>query len=169
MKRFLSPFLIVSLILFLYSCHQNPEITDKSVVYYYCKTEIEFGSNDGIIAHEIRDATGHINDYHYLVEQYLCGPVDKDLISPFPAGITLEELNVDSSKVQIMLSHHLSLLSGSELMTACACLAKTIAGMTGLQTIQISSENGLLNNMEIITITADSFVYSDDSAHFIMQ
>lgn len=159
--------LMLSLIPAFSSCADNPRSTTRTVVYYYRTTEAVFGSENGVVTGEIRDATGHAEDYKFLIEQYLNGPVSNDLISPFPAGITLEELNIDSNKVQIMLSPHLALLSGSELMTACACLTNTLTEMTGLQTVQISSEGGLLNGMEVLTLTGDSFTYWDESVQFI--
>lgn len=166
MKQSISVMIILCLLFSLSSCTVDQSGTSESVTYYYRTVEVEFGSQSGVIAAEIRHVKRHTDDYPYLVEQYLNGPVSDKCISPFPAGITFEELNVDDKEVQIMLSSHLALLSGAELMTACACLAKTLLELTGARTIQISADNGLLNGTEVITLTEDDFVYWDDSAQF---
>lgn len=166
MKQILSVLLILCLIFALSSCTNNRSNTVNQVTYYYRTAEVEFGPESSMIAAEIRNIKGYTDDYPHLVEQYLYGPVSDDCVSPYPAGITLEELNIDDNKVQIMLSPHLALLSGAELMTACACLAKTLMELTGLKTIQISADSGLLNGMEVITLTEDDFVYWDDGAQF---
>lgn len=167
MKKIISILLIMCSVFAFSSCKKDQEHKDTSVIYYYRTAEVDFGSEQGVVAGEIRNITRQDNDYQTVVEQYLNGPVSREYVSPFPAGITLEELNIDDNKVQIVLSPHLALLSGAELMTACACLANTLLELTGVRTIQISSENGLLNNTEVITLTTDSFAYWDESVQFI--
>lgn len=167
MKKNIAILLTLCLMLVFSSCGNRQRAADDSVVYYYRTAEVDFGSEQAVIAGEIRNVTRQDNDYRPLVEQYLNGPVSREYVSPFPAGITLEELNIDNNKVQIILSPHLALLSGAELMTACACLANTLLELTSVKTIEIRSENGLLNNMEAITLTADSFAYWDESVQFI--
>lgn len=161
MKRIISTLLIIVTLFILCSCGYKHTQIKEPVHFYYRTVPTLYGANATIITAEVRDAYGYANDYQQLIEQYLNGPKTYDCISPFPAGTTIEELYIGSNKVQIMLSTHMSILSGSELMLACACLTRTVCELTGVKTVQISSDGGMLNNEESIALTANSFNYLD--------
>lgn len=159
MKRIICCFLVFTYLFMFPSCGYKNEPVEVPVNYYYRIPKTEYGDQATLIVPEIREAKGHIQDYRYLIEQYLNGPRTYDCISPFPAGTTLEELDVDKSKAYIVLSPHIATLSGYELMLAFACMTKTVLEMTGVHTIQISTSSGTLNGKDSITLTADSFSY----------
>ena len=129
---------------------------------YYRAKEIQYNSPNGVIRTEIRESFGHEEDYAYLVQQYLGGPISLDCISPFPAGTTLEHIDFLKDKVLITLSSHISLLSGAELTVACTCLAQTLLEMTGMKEVRISSKDDLLDGKEYISIAADDVAFTDD-------
>lgn len=161
MKRCVSIVLAGLLLLTLCGCSSQNTQLKVPVTYYYRTPEPNYGPGASIITTEPREAAGHTDDYRFLLEQYLSGPQTNACISPFPAGISLEELNIESNKVQIILSPHLAVLSGAELMVACACLYKTIVGMTGIDTVEIRAEHSLLNGKESITLNDYNFSYWD--------
>lgn len=168
MKRFMCTLLASILIAMLCACNSAQQI-EVPVNYYYRTRQVQYNSDTGVISAEIREAKGSKENYHHLIEQYLNGPKSNHYISPFPAGTTLEELNVDNNRVQIVLSPHMALLSGSELMIACICLARTLLEMTGVKYVQISAENSLLNNEQSITLSSDSFVLIDLGADYVRR
>ena len=107
---------------------------------------------------ELREASGHIDEYRFLIEQYLNGPRSTECISPFPAGITLEEFELEANKAMLTLSPHITTLSGAELMFACVCLTKTVSELTGVRSVQIATVDGTINGNSSITLTPNSFV-----------
>lgn len=155
--------ILLSLALLITGCNKSHTTATNSVRYYYINHEVEFGSESGIIVPTVREIEGSADDYFNLVSQYLNGPTSYDCISPFPAGTTLEELNWDQNRVQIVLSPQITTLSGLDLMVACACLTKTVTELTGINTVQIRSSGGLLNGEQVITLNSDSFMLSDQS------
>lgn len=161
MKKIICLLLALVAVFTLFGCKNKTSEIKQPVKYYYRTVPTQYGSDASIITAEVRESFGYTNDYQYLIGQYLNGPKTYDCISPFPAGTTTEEFTMSGNKVEIMLSTHMSILSGSELMLACACLTKTVCEMTGVTTVQISSDGGMLNNEESITLTADSFTYLD--------
>ncbi len=161
MKRIMYLLLILVVVFTLSCCGNKPAEPIKPVNFYYRTVTTTYGADATIITAEARESQGYEDNYQYLIEQYLNGPRTYDCISPFPAGTTMEEFSISSSKVQIMLSTHMSLLSGAELMLACACLTRTVCELTGINTVQISSDGGMLNNEESITLTNNSFTYLD--------
>lgn len=162
MKRLFITALVISLLCSLCACSGNSREPEAPVNFYYRTREIHYGTSDGVIAAEVRDSYGHTEDYAYLVEQYLNGPRTSDCVSPFPEGTALVQIDLIGNKVFIVLSSHLSALTGSDLTIACTCLARTVLEITGAKFIQISAENTLLDGESAITIRANSFVFQDD-------
>ncbi len=159
-KRIASFLLVISCAFVLCSCasSRQPEIP---VNYYYAMRQIEYGCETGVVAAEAREAKGHTQDYTYLLAQYLKGPRDDKYISPFPAGTSLESFEIYNNIAHITLSMHLSLLTGAELTVACVCITKTVTEMTGINSVQISAQNGLLDGESYVEMTNNSFVFSD--------
>lgn len=153
--------LLLIVLLFLSACNSESAEYEAPVNYYYIRNEVAFGTESGVMVKTVREAKGHLNDYSYLINEYLSGPTSYDCISPFPAGTTLEELHWDQNRIQIVLSPHIAMLSGSDLIVACSCLTQTVSDMTGINTVQIRAKEGLLNGEEVLTLTANSFICWD--------
>lgn len=166
MKRFICLILILSLCFCLFACSNFDPNIRVPVEYYYRTREIHYNGTEGVISSETRDCFGYQEDYAYLVEDYLKGPTTEKCISPFPAGITLEQLDLVKDKVLIVVSSHLSMLSGSELTVACMCLGKTLLDMTGMKAVRISAKDDLLDGNPYITITNENFLLTDANDSF---
>ena len=158
-KILISAFLIISLI--LCGCNlSNQQTTSK---FYYCYAEIEYGLTDKIIHYEQRSKSPDPLDYELILSSYLEGPKSSDLKSPFPAGTALVSFSVDQQIASIVLNNVFSDLSGIELTLACACLSLTVEDISGCAQVQISAQNTLLDNKQIITInTNDLKLYDND-------
>ena len=163
MKRLISLLLTLAMVLSLCAC-----TSETAVTYYYVRDEQEYqyGTADGVMVGESREAAGHVNDLRYLLILYFHGPVTDYLESPFPSGTTLEKLEQDADSVDIQLSGIVSMMEGTDLTLACACLAATCFGLTDAETVTIHAES--LNTVSI-TFTRDSLLLVDDSAQNITQ
>ena len=161
MKKILSFMIISALLLTLGACGSKRDKLIVPVKFYYRTTTTSYGTEADVIGYELREGFGHEEDYTYLINYYLQGPTTADRISPFPAGTTLVSLDLVKDKVIVVLSSHISLLSGAELSIACTCLAKTLHEMTGMKGVQISSQGDLLDGMESVTINMDDYVLVD--------
>lgn len=165
MKRIFSLTLVVLLMLSFSACHysKSGDILEP-VDYYYPRktTSFVYGSDEGIITAEVREASGHIGDLYYLLTMYLRGPQNKDLYSPFPAGCILEEVYKKDDTLYIRFSAEFAQLQNLDLTIACASLAKTCQPLTGLPRISIESISGE-NHVHMI-MDANSLLLSDQSA-----
>ena len=150
-------------VVFSSACSTATANYESPINFYYIHNDLEFGTESGVIKATIRESKGHTDDYTFLINQYLNGPISYDCISPFPAGTTLEELSWDQNRVQIVLSPHITTLNGIDLIVACSCLTKTVTEMTGINTVQIRSSRGLLNGEQVLTLSADSFIFWDQA------
>lgn len=155
--------ILLIFLLFLTGCGTDNDRITVPVSFYYIQNEVDFGTTAVIIKETTREASGHAEDYDYLISQYLNGPISYDCVSPFPAGTTLKELHWDQNRVQIVLSPEITTLSGVDLILACGCLTKTVSQMIGVDTVQIRSSSGLINGEKIMTFHADDFLYLDQS------
>ena len=158
MKKAMCLFFCLLLLIFA-GCSTEEESMIYPVTFYYMDAESEYGSGSSMIASEIRDVKEHKNDYTYILNEYLMGPRVNGCISPFPAGTTLDDLLMGSTKANIVLSGHFTVATPAEMMLACACLTKTVTELTGVKTVQISVSTGKINGEEYLRFTADDFLF----------
>ena len=161
MKKIVSIILVVVLSMSLAACNKQDEAMISPVTFYYRTREIDYYSENGVIATEVIDVKGNIGDYAYILEQYLNGARSSNCTLPFPAGTTLIDCDVSQTLAQVTLSPHLTMLSDSELMIACICLARTLFDVSNVNSVQISAQNSMLNNSPYITINRDNFALWD--------
>ncbi len=164
MKRLLCLFLIMSAI-FLSACSQSKSPAfDQPAQFYYLPDDINFHSSTGVIAYEIRNVKGYSDSLESFITLYLQGPADSNLVSPFPAGLTLEELSQNDSRVQITLSKEFSSLEGIGMTLSCSCLAATIKEFTGVEYVYISYVDAITDKRHTISLGPDTFWFYDDTS-----
>ena len=165
MKRFLCLMLAMLVLSGLFGCHYSDsgDILEP-VEYFYPRKSASFiyGSVDGVFSAEIREASGHRDDLHYLISMYLRGPQDSNLRSPFPANCKLEEIRIEDDTLHIRFSKEFSTLENMDLILACAALTKTCLSMTDLSYVHISSHAE--GKAFSIQMDADTILLADYSA-----
>ena len=161
MKRLICLILVVITLLFS-GCSQNADHATDTAIFYYAHNEIEYGSASGVITSTVADLKGVPKDYRRILEKYFNGPTNYDCISPFPAGIMLEDLQISNDKAEILLSPHMATLSGTSMTVALACLTRTVIDLTGVTTVQIRIQNSKINGADSITLALNSFLFWDD-------
>ena len=135
---------------------------DETATFYYARHEDSYlyGMDNAVIAGEYRDITGHRGDLKYLLTLYFHGPTSEYLHSPFPSGMVLRSVTQDANALHVELSASLTMLSGTDLTLACACLARTCFGLTDAESVTITSDGlGFVS----ITLTRDSLLLVDDT------
>ena len=157
MKRFTACLLTMGLILSLCAC-----ASPNTVTFYFVRDpgEYQYGAADSVMVGESREAAGHVDDLHYLLTLYFHGPVTDSLRSPFPSGTKLVELTQEADSMTIQLSSIFTMLEGTDLTLACACLARTCFNLTDVGTVTI-----LAAGRETVTMTMerDSLLLADDT------
>ena len=158
MKRIILLLLTLVLALSLASCSKSDDI----VAFYYARYDdaYTYGTENAVIAPEYRDVTGHTKDLKYLLTLYFHGPTSEHLRSPFPSGISLRSVVHSSNTLFIELTPSLTVLNGTDLTLACACLARTSFALTDAEAVTISAQGlGFVS----MTLTRDSLMLSDDT------
>ena len=135
---------------------------DETATFYYARFEDSYlyGMDNAVIAGEYRDVSGHSGDLKYLLTLYFHGPTTEYLRSPFPSGMVLRAVERQGDTVHVALSSSLTMLTGTDLTLACACLARTCFSLTEAESVTISSEGlGFVS----MTLTRDSLLLVDDT------
>lgn len=137
MKR--SVFTLLLCVLLIFSGCQVVRKPNKELCFYYLQSSIVYGSTDGVIAAENKHAPNE-PDLENLIVQYLEGPGEPSLRSPFPANTRLVSVHLRGDTLEIQLSVDFSILTGMDRTLACACLAKTVFPLTTAEQVLILTE-----------------------------
>ena len=165
MKRILSLLLCALLLLGGTGCQKD----DASITLYFYYPMINYGYDQEAgkfsqqsIQYEIRDDIEY-KSARQVLEEYLKGPVDPSLITPFPAGIKLLDLSLDSKVLYLTVSDELSELTGIPLTIACSCLASTAMKITPVTKVEIKCQNRSLDGKRSFVFSANTTIFSDSS------
>lgn len=154
MKRILC--LLLCACLLLGGCAASQGMREP-VTFYYLRTDYRYGTADGVIAGESRESSGHSGDLTYLISMYLMGPSSEELVSPLPQGTTLLDIIQEENTVTLALSDVGKSVTELEYSLACACLAMTVMGISGGDSVTIQSGD------RSVTITGDNLTIYDSS------
>ena len=163
MKRIISLMLIVSLLIIPSGCGTGRTDADQAVPFFYLRASDSYiyGATDGVISFEHRDSAGHSADLNYLLMLYLQGPLAEDLVSPFPQGCKILQLDRKEGKLTVLLNANMATLRGMDLTLACVCFAKTCFSLTDAESVRIMVKtfDGKISIDQ--TITIDSLLLED--------
>ena len=150
MKRLVCILLILTLL--LCGCRK-----DDKVKFYYCPADSLSGAQDSLFTSEVRTVTGYTDDLYFLISLYLSGPLDQDLVSPFPEGTELELIAADLPDITVQLKDLPQNMTDSEYSIACACLSMTVMELTDAESVTVVS------GKRSVTMKASTLVLSDES------
>ena len=162
MKNVILFILIAAITLLSMGCARTTDSSADTVTFYYVHNKPAYGTTSGVIAPNLVEINQHEYNYHELLTKYFNGPTNYDCVSPFPAGIMLEDLYVNDNKAQLVLSPHMATISGSDLTVALACLTRTVIEMTNVNTVQIKISGNQINGEDSVTFTLNSFSQYDE-------
>ena len=163
MKRLICLLLAFSVMLCFFGCTDEEAQPEVPVKFYYPRAEAAYGVADGVITWEWRESAGHERDYFYLVEQYLKGPQSQAFVWKFSSNVKLKKLQIIGPSARVVLNDFASLLTGLDLMIACACLTATVVEITGVRSVTIQAENTLLDGNVNISMTRNQILLWDQS------
>lgn len=134
MKR--TAVLLLLLSLLLCACASKEER-----VFYYCPADYLTDTPQVIPQGESRTVAGYEHNIPFLVSLYLTGPLDSDLVSPFPAGTRLLSAKLEEGHLTIQLQEMPRSISDGEFSLACACLSMTCLELTEAESVTVSCGN----------------------------
>ena len=162
MKRLLCVMIAVVLSIISVGCNRHNASKANTATFYYIHNDINYGTTSGVIASMTVELPGGALNYKRVLDQYFNGPTNYDCISPFPAGISLEDIQINNDKAELLLSPHMAILTDASLTVALACLTRTVIELTGVKAVQISIQNNQINGSDTITLALNNFAYFDD-------
>ena len=163
MKRIICMLLSTVFFLSVLGCQNDTKDTDLQ--FYYPKNDLGYNAQENrffgsAVEAELRSDISYQSGGQIL-EEYFKGPHDQALVNPFPAGLTLVNLDIRGVILHLTVSDHLSQLQDIPLTIACACLSKTAMLVTGATIVYISCESALLNGEKYLRMDAQSLIFDD--------
>ncbi len=160
MKKIVSLLLCASIMLTLCACQQT--LVEKSGAFYYRRIQPTYGSEDGIIAPEMRKFPVINNDLSEMMESYFHGPESRGLESPFPRNTHVISWGIQDNVLSLNLSEPFAALSGVDLTVACSCIARTFLEILPIERVTIQVMHQTLNGQKSISLSADDMSFMDD-------
>ena len=139
MKRILTCFLLTLLLLLLCSC--GSKSNSAAVKFYYLEASPEYHTSKVIIQAESRELPTQYTDLESLLSTYLKGPDTATLVSPFPKGTHLINVQPGKEYIEVVISDEIGKLTGVDLTLACACISATLLEVSQLESVQIKAES----------------------------
>jgi hypothetical protein len=161
MKRLLCLICALIFLLTVTACSDNENEIRMPANFYYCTAEIEYDSELGVIASEVRETDLYYDNFMLLFNHYMRGPSSSALVSPFPVGSEVVQINQNDSEIVLIMNLQFAQLTGLKLSLACACLSKTVFSLTTVETVTIRCRDGSLDGKVSININRDSFLLQD--------
>ncbi len=161
MKKLLCIFLIISLVLPLWGCQEEPPTYKNPVNFYYPKVTPTFGAEDSLIAIELAEGDGFQNDTIHLLNAYIQGPKTEDFRNIFPTGTKVLALTIKDGIAILQVNKYFADLTGLNLSIACACLTLTVMDLTGAETVHISAKHANLDGKEMIVMDRNNLTLLD--------
>lgn len=163
MKRRICVLLCLLLSFSLFGCQKEEKVPIAvPVEFFYLQSTFSYKDSDTVIGSELWESAGHEEDIVYLLNLYFSGPQSNTLTRPFPNGCSVVSCTPKNDAVSLVVSDKFATLTGMELTASCVCLAKTLSGLTGFDTVIIQARTQLLDGKKSITIRNGSPVLLDD-------
>jgi len=134
------------------------------IFFYYCRSDPDYSSRTGALASEVRDLGDPNISIADILKQYFSGPRANDLVSPFPAKLSCEDVSIEDGIVTLHLSNEYSSLTGVRLSLASACITMTLSQIDFVKGVQIRTAAGTLSEQANESFSAANFLLQDDSS-----
>ena len=159
MRKIVCALLALACLLCMCGCSMNKK--ESSANFYYVRDAYIYGQEDGVIASEVR-STAEFTNAEEILRAYLNGPEDISLVSPFPRGARIVDLQYKGETLYITLSTHIVALSKARQVLACACFARTAMELTGVKAVHFQSDETGFTRMDPVLLDWNSVLLYDD-------
>lgn len=163
MKKAILLFAVLALMLAFVGCNKKKNVdVIEPVTFYYCNDLDSKADFANIFVSEIREGKDHINDLTGLLNLLLTGPISENLENPFPKKLSVISTEIVDNTVKIKFNDHLGSQSGLRLTLITTCVSMTVFDAVPCNTILITAESSMIDEMEELIITKDQLIFTDD-------
>lgn len=161
MKRIFCLMIASILMLTVTACSDKETEIYMPANFYYCTADIEYDSEHGVIASEVRETAEYYDDFIALINHYMQGPSSSTLVSPFSSGSGVVQISQNDSEIILIMNLQFAQLTGLNLSLACICLCKTVFSLTSAETITIRCRDSSLGGKSFINMKRDSILLKE--------
>ena len=168
MKRMTVLFLIISLLSVALAACTSPAAPTGQMLnpadLYYRNAEIGYGAQDGILGVQTVDLGQSAPELDRFLQEYLDGPTEQTLESPFPKNTVVQSVTAANNTVTVLLGGAYAELSGIQATVADACLAKTLLSYTGAEKVLLTVADTAGQTLRSRKIAQSDILLFDDSS-----
>ncbi len=135
MKGYISFLLLAFVLLECTGCGSGRTQTQEGIAvsFYYLSCDAEQLETQETVTSETRYVTAL--SLRELLELYFVGPDSEELLSPFPTGTAIVDIQSSSDSLTLIMSEEFFTLSGIEMTIAGCCLCNTVCEYTGMDAV----------------------------------
>jgi germination protein M len=150
---------LLSILLLASACGKDTKTAGEGgyAVYYATRDP---GSDGNAVGSENHVLTGTGQPVEELVSLLLNAPESDDLVSPVPAGVTLDSWSLQEGVLKLVFSEGYDGLSGINLTIADYCVTLTLCQLEDVQSVTISVEGGLIPSRHYQQLRASDVLLS---------
>lgn len=163
MKKLISAFLILCLVLSVSGCSLAKKTPSQKVTFYYKASQLSYGDEQSVFKTELRTISADALALADVIRLYLLGSESEEAEDCFPTGTTLVDLQVDENNATVVLGGNYASLSGYERTIACACLTMTVCSFANVPQITVLAENDPLESEKGIVMRPEDLISLDTS------
>lgn len=160
MKKILICLLLFVLLCTMVSCAFDTKQQGR-ITFYYIQNPEDFDGNSAIVVPFYPPTNDKNKELAEILATYIKGPSNNSCSTPFPDGTEIEEIIVSRSTAEITLNSQFATITDVDFTVACACLTKTVIGLTGVNTVQVQVNGAQLLGKDSLSFNLNSFSYFD--------
>lgn len=168
-KRLIALFLLLTMLFTGCSVGADKDSMTNPFRFYYKPANVEADFGLGAVPFEYRDMGTHGEDYSWVLERYLKGPLSSELAAPFQVTTTLEALTLEDGCMYLTLSESFADLTDIDLTVACACITLTCLEFREVSSVSIRVEGKLLGGRREMVMSRDALLTEDLSSGHVEQ
>lgn len=141
LNRMLGLLLAAALLLCCVGCTPGQKQSDEDgieVLLYYETKDVEQIAAESSVAHETR--TVNVLSLWEFFDLYFSGPTSEELVSPFPHGTRVLDVEITDQSMTLKMSGEFFTLMGVEMSIASCCLANTVCSYFNLESVILMDE-----------------------------
>lgn len=162
MRRAVVWMLLLSL-LCLTACSQPVEEVQWEYPCYYLQSARSFGQEEGVLTAETRLASLPLPSHEELLNDYLAGPQNDKLTTPFPEKLQCVDTSLDDGVLTVVLNQDWWQGSDISRTLATACITRTVLSLPEIKGVCLeTAESGAAGDSTVV-MTGQEFLYLDNS------
>lgn len=150
--------IVMLCMLCLTGCFRRSNALLYPVQFFYLEQEIEYGEKGSILSAELHESAGHEGDLNEMLYLYFIGPVEENLVNPFPEGTEFLNCQLEGTELTVNLSDKAASMSDPQFSLASTCLSMTCMNIVPVDTVTVNAASHSVTTARDRILIQDEFM-----------